>query len=338
MRDYNITKNLTPLITREFQAFFQGKRVLITGGSGLLGSNFAQLFQTFSDDFNGNLDLFLVSKTGLFPFVPGKSVSTIQIDLTTSSIPKDIGKFDVVIHCAGYGQPTKFQKFPLKTIHLNTTTTMELSNLVQASGYFLFISTSEVYSGLDNPPFSEGQIGTTNTSHPRSSYIESKRTGEAIVSAMRTEFPGINSSAARLALAYGPGTKEGDSRVLYELIMQGLRNGEIFLRDSGKAIRTYCYVSDAVEQCLYILMRGVKEVYNVGGKSRISIASLARAIGDVLNVPVKIPEDSENFLSDAPKDVWLDLSLIELLSGKTDYVPISEGLSRTISWIKSKSD
>jgi hypothetical protein len=55
-------------------------------------------------------------------------------------------------------------------------------------------------------------------------------------------------------------------------------------------------------------------------------------------VPVKIPEDSENFLSDAPKDVWLDLSLIELLSGKTDYVPISEGLSRTISWIKSKSD
>jgi dTDP-glucose 4,6-dehydratase/UDP-glucuronate decarboxylase len=85
-------------------------------------------------------------------------------------------------------------------------------------------------------------------------------------------------------------------------------------------------------------MRGVKEVYNVGGKSRISIASLARAIGDVLNVPVKIPEDSENFLSDAPKDVWLDLSLIELLSGKTDYVPISEGLSRTISWIKSKSD
>lgn len=259
------------------------------------------------------------------------------MDLTQGINRDSMGIFDTVIHAAGYGQPSKFLNEKLKTIYLNTATTIDLSRLVKPNGSFLFISTSEVYSGLSNPPFRESQIGLTNTNHPRASYIESKRAGEAIVAALKSEFPSMIAASARLALAYGPGTKPGDSRALYELLAKGLVNGEIVLRDSGAAFRTYCFVSDSIEQCIAIIMKAEENIYNVGGKSRLTIVDLAKQIGAILDVPVRIPKATESFHSDAPNDVWLDLSKIEQLSGKTEYVDIQDGLKQTISWVKKHS-
>ena len=326
--------DLRRIITPDFARFFKGQRILISGASGLMGTHFTLLFQLFNQFFQGEVQLSVISKTGNFPFVLTKDVAIIQQDLTKVNVSKLLGNFDSVIHCAGYGQPAKFQSEKLKTIHLNTTTTIELSRLVTDSGSFLFMSTSEVYSGLTNPPFQEWQIGTTNTDHPRSSYIESKRAGEAIIVALRDEFPKMVASSARLALAYGPGAKGGDSRVLYELISRGLTKKEIVLSDSGSAIRTYCFVSDAIEQCIAILMRGKDHVYNVGGNSQITIADLASKIGKIINVPVRIPKVKETFLLDAPLEVRLDLTKIEELSGKKEYVNIDLGLEETILWMK----
>ena len=327
--------NYNNIINQDFIEFFQGQRILISGASGLLGMHFTQMFQTFNNDFDGQTEITVISKTGIFPFALDNKVQIIQQDLTQSSLPDSLGTFDTIIHGAGYGQPSKFLNERLKTIHLNTSTTMELSNFAHPEGSFLFISTSELYSGLANPPFREDQIGTSNTNHPRSSYIESKRTGEAIISAMKSEFPTMVASCARLALAYGPGTKPGDSRVLYELISKGLSSREIILRDSGSAIRTYCFVSDAIEQCVAILMKADDLIYNVGGKSKITVAELAIQIGQILEVPVIIPKDSKQFLADAPQEVWLDLTKIEELSGKKQYIQMKEGLEHTISWMKN---
>jgi nucleoside-diphosphate-sugar epimerase len=335
MKEFKNYTNYSKIINQDFIEFFQGQRILISGASGLLGMHFAQLFQTFNCDFDGQTEITVISKTGIFPFELDNKVQIIQQDLTESSLPSSLGTFDSIIHGAGYGQPSKFLNERLKTIHLNTSTTMELSKLAHPEGSFLFISTSELYSGLANPPFRESQIGTSNTNHPRSSYIESKRTGEAIISAVKSEFPSMVASCARLALAYGPGTKPGDSRVLYELISKGLTDREIVLRDAGNAIRTYCFVSDAIEQCIAILMKANDHVYNVGGKSRLTVAELAIQIGQIMEVPVRIPKDSEQFLTDAPQEVWLDLTEIEELSGKKTYVDMKDGLEQTISWIKN---
>jgi len=335
MIEFKNYTNYSKIINQDFIEFFQGQRILISGASGLLGMHFTQLFQTFNGDFDGQTEITVISKTGIFPFDLNNKVQIIQQDLTESSLPNSLGTFDSIIHGAGYGQPSKFLNERLKTIYLNTSTTMELSKLAHPGGSFLFISTSELYSGLANPPFRESQIGTSNTNHPRSSYIESKRTGEAIISAVKSEFPSMVASCARLALAYGPGTKPGDSRVLYELISKGLTDKEIVLRDAGNAIRTYCFVSDAIEQCIAILMKANDHVYNVGGKSRLTVAELAIQIGQIMEVPVRIPKDSEQFLTDAPQEVWLDLTKIEELSGKKTYVDMKDGLEQTISWIKN---
>ena len=119
-----------------------------------------------------------------------ETTEIIEGDLVENFSRLSSEKFDVVIHSAGYGQPDKFMANPMLTLSLNTLVTEQLLRLVNQNGKFLFVSSSEIYSGLSNPPFKESQSGTTNTNHPRAPYIEAKRTGEAMVAVARKHFGG----------------------------------------------------------------------------------------------------------------------------------------------------
>ena len=103
--------------------------------------------------------------------------------------------------------------------------------------------------------------------------------------------------------------------------------------DSGQAKRTYCYVSDAVEIMWNILLFGKQPIYNVGGFSATTIASLAENIGKILKAEVSIPE-ADTGLSGAPDDVRLDMSLVrkEFNKLQSDYTSLESGLKNTIEW------
>ena len=90
---------------------------------------------------------------------------------------------------------------PAATIKVNTTATATLLQKLRPGGAFLFLSSSEIYSGLKKSLVNESDIGTSTPLHPRSSYIEGKRCGEAICNAYRAQ--GVRAVSARLALAYG---------------------------------------------------------------------------------------------------------------------------------------
>jgi UDP-glucuronate decarboxylase len=314
--------------------FLQDKDVLITGASGLIGVYLTATFQALADKGVGPSKIFLSTMSGDFPHPLGKSVEVIQGDLTKPSTLDALPNCDIIIHAAGYAQPQKFLDNPLLTISLNTTVTMGLLSKVKKGGRFLFISSSEVYAGLDNPPFFEDQIGTSNTDHPRSAYIEGKRCGEAITYSANLSRK-IMASSCRLSLAYGPGTKSGDSRVLNSFIHQALRSRVITLMDSGEAWRTYCYVSDAIEMCLDVLSCSTGGIYNVAGRSRTQIVNLALAIGRLTNSEVALPTETiAHSLAGSPMDVWLDLQKVLSLKGKRSFIDLEVGLTRTVEWQK----
>jgi nucleoside-diphosphate-sugar epimerase len=202
---------------------------------------------------------------------------------------------------------------------------------LEKNGSFLYVSTSEVYSGNKILPHKEEYIGTTDPYHPRASYIEAKRAGETICNIYREM--GINASSARLSLAYGPGTKAEDQRVINQFIQRAIITKKISLQDMGEALRTYCYITDAIEIMLNIIYKGNKSVYNVAGESRTSIADLAKVIGLILKVPVEFPS---NILKkdDAPEDVSSSLELIKKDFGKDEFIPLEVGLKNTIEWQK----
>jgi nucleoside-diphosphate-sugar epimerase len=195
-------------------------------------------------------------------------------------------------------------------------------------GKFLFVSSSEIYSGLKKPPFKESEAGITNTTHPRACYIEAKRCAEAICLAYRKK--GIDAKAVRLSLAYGPGTRPGDKRVLNSFIEKAL-TGKIALLDQGEAKRTYCYISDATEIMWNVLLHGKEPIYNVGGNSRTTIRELAEKIGKYLDAPVILPSKIQD-MAGAPEDVYLDMTKVQEEFNKIEYVILDEGLKNTIEW------
>jgi len=281
------------------------KRLTITGAFGLLGSNICNVLER---DY------------------PEISISKIKCDF----VDFDLNSSDYVVHAAGYGQPQMFAKDKLKTIEINTVDTSRLFQCLKPNGKFLFVSTSEVYSGA-TPPHTEDMIGTTTPQHPRACYIEGKRCGEAICMAYREQR--IDVKIARLALAYGPGTKPHDTRVLNELIEKALTTGEIVLKDSGDALRTYCYVEDAAEMMLDILFKGSQPVYNVGGMSNTSILELAQIIGKITGAKV-IKGEGSSFIRGAPNNVGVNMTRT-LYEFPRKFVQLEEGLKRTIAYQKT---
>lgn len=315
-----------------------GRKILITGASGLMGINFLMSLKEFARKNNKkSFPIITALFNGEVPYYFKEIVNfeNLQIkigDITDSNFVDSLENADYIIHAAGYGQPGKFLQNKIKTIAINTTATMSLLRKLNSNGKFLFISTSEIYSGLLDIPFKENQVGTTNTIHPRSCYIESKRCGETICNAYYEMGKMVKS--ARLSLAYGPGTKPGDTRVLNSFIEKGL-TGKIEMIDRGMAKRTYCYVRDAIEVMWDILLFGKKSIYNVGGFSVTTIASLAKKIGKSLNAKVIIPKKDQK-ITGAPENVRLDLGEVsrEFKKDRKDYVSLDEGLRRTIEWQK----
>ncbi|MSU55028.1 MAG: SDR family NAD(P)-dependent oxidoreductase [Candidatus Taylorbacteria bacterium] len=325
-----IQKDILEILPKIDFKELNGKTILITGASGLIGTYLLATMRELADE-GFKIQVIALTQGGFPKYLShfGENVKFIKGDLTNQKLLDSILKVDYIIHAAGYGQPGKFLEDPTKTIELNTTCTINLIKKLKTNGKFLFISTSEVYSGLETPPFKEEQIGTTNTNHPRACYIEGKRCGEAIVNAYRGK--GVEAKSARLSLAYGPGTKKGDKRVLNAFIEKAL-GGKLELLDQGISKRTYCYVSDAVEVLWQILFFGKESVYNVGGISNTTIAQLAKMIGTSLDTPVIFPKNTTNHLQEAPTDVQLDMTKAVKEFKKTDYIPLNDGLERTIRW------
>jgi nucleoside-diphosphate-sugar epimerase len=281
-----------------------GKTVLITGSTGLIGGELVRS----------------ISHTKARICTPSHE----ELSFPFGSFPYA----DIIVHAAGYGQPSVFMRKPIETIQVNTDLTIRLLRHLRPDGSFLFCSSSEIYNGLDKLA-TEYDIGTTAPSHPRSCYIESKRCGEAIVNAFRKA--GVKAASARIAPTYGPGTRLHDTKAMSQFIEQALTKNKIELQDSGKAVRTYGYITDVVEMLWNIVLYGTQPVYNVGGKSVTTIANLARQIGQLTGAEAVIPEDKEDQIGGA-KVVRLDLTRYESEFGKTDYVSLHEGLLKTIKY------
>jgi UDP-glucuronate decarboxylase len=306
-------------------------KILLTGASGLLGLHFlaslryAQKVQGIEMQLTA---LAFSPPDALLQELAGEDFcELLQGDLTDSQFLESLEEFDVIIHAAGYGQPGRFTVDPIRTLELNTSVTLNLAKKLKQGGRFLFTSSAEVYTGLSMPPFSEDRIGTTNTEHPRSCYIEGKRTGEAIGFALRKM--GINFKSVRIALTYGPGTRDGDTRVVGMIIAKALK-GEIQLIDSGSARRSMLYVSDAMVMLWNILLYGKQGLYNVGGKTEISILELAQRIGKQLSVSVI--KSNEESLAGAPEQVRLDMRRFENEFKYRECIDLDRGLAQTIQW------
>ena len=296
----------------------QGKKVLVTGASGLIGNH---VLATLAN-VGANISI-IVNRTQPFAFYKGCDYYTWE------ALNESIIKFDYIFYLAGYGQPQRFSAKKFDTIAMNTMRLGELFLTLKEGGSILFVSTSELYSGL-TVEATEEMIGTTTPAHPRAAYIEGKRCGEALIHVLN-ETGYYTGKIARIALAYGPGVRYDDTRVLSDFIRAGLETGSIQPHGGFSNIRTYCYITDTVEMLFNILLNGKQTVYNVAGESSITIEKLAYAISEKLGIWTY--KYSQKDIEDgAPSVVRVSTEKYQNEFGKMQFTDFDTGLSRAIEW------
>lgn len=298
----------------------EGATVFLTGVTGLLGTHFLATLCLLKEK---GMNIRAIAEPHS---IPAEYTLEIARRGNISLMPRIYKGADVIIHAAGYAQPSLFTSNPAATIELNTMVTQKLLSTLWPGGRFLFVSSSEVYSGLHTA--CETNIGTTTPYHPRACYIEGKRCGEAICDAYRQR--GVHAISARLSLTYGPGTRKHDKRAMSTFIEKALTLGKIEMEYAGKESRTYCYIKDAMTMLWRTALCGTQPVYNVGGGPFVRTRDMVDCIGKITGVEVVAPLAGE--MTGAPDTLHVDMNRIETEFGKTNYVSLEDGLRRTIDW------
>jgi UDP-glucuronate decarboxylase len=310
---------------------FDNKKVLVTGASGLIGTNLMAFFDTAIKSGKIRCQVTGISKSESTPkFLSNDSIRTLSLNLAFFPRFDELGEFDFVFHGATYGQPGKFIKDHRETLLLNSNVVLNLLERVKQDGKFIFMSSSEIYSGSKKIPHIESDIGNLTPEDQRSGYYFGKLFGETAVLKCSGEF---YSKVIRISLCYGPGTKRDDQRVLNEFIRRGILEGRISLKDSGLARRVYCYSRDIIEMILNITCSGKEQIYNVGGNSKITIRELAHQVANNLGVDVIIPTNDSRGLK-APSAVEINTDRYFSEFNSPNFVKLETGIKRTIEWQK----
>jgi len=311
----------------------EGARLLITGASGLIGLNLlaalaaARAAGVSTDVF---ASIHRPPSDTLTRVARAARAQVRASDLSTPQGVEELPSADIVIHAAGSGDPGVFLGRKAETLSIGACATLALIRRLSPDGRLLFLSSSEVYQGLQGAA-DESMCGTTSPQHPRSAYIEAKRCGEAACAAGRDA--GRSATVARLAITYGPGGRLGDTRVVNALIERSLRDSATRLLDEGAAIRTLIYTRDASELLWRIALEGTEAVYNVAGETVVSVKAMAQVIAGETNCRLELGRGDG--APGAAREVRLDLTRTLGEFPKADFVGLEDGIARTAEWYRS---
>jgi len=321
-----------------------GKTLMVTGGSGFLASYLVKSLLVANDLHGLNLKVICVARNlhsvqiRLTSFLAHPSLEVVKHDISTP-LPTDYPAADFIIHSASQASPKYYGVDPIGTLMANTVGTMYLLQhavRTQASR-FLFFSSGEVY-GLpvnSDQPVTELDFGYVDPLQTRSSYAESKRIGETMCAAWAHQHM-LHTSVVRPFHTYGPGMLLDDGRVFADFVADVLACRDIVLKSDGLAKRPFCYISDATEGFLTVLLKGgTSQAYNVANPdAEISMHDLAHTLAGLfpdrrVGVRFDIPPASNSYLKSPIIRSCPSISKINTLNWQPK-ISISEGFRRTI--------
>ncbi len=159
-----------------------GRRVVVTGGAGFLGSHLCEALVARGDRVVAVDDLSTGVADNVAALADDPAFELVVADVS-SRFPVD-GPVDAVMHFASPASPPDYLARPLETLAVGSEGTRHALALAAAHGArFLLASTSEVYGDPVVHPQPETYWGNVNPVGPRSVYDEAKRFAEALTMA-----------------------------------------------------------------------------------------------------------------------------------------------------------
>ncbi len=314
----------------------EGKRVLVTGGAGFLGSWICEVLAEQGAKVLCLDNLVSGLKTNIDPLMDKANFTFIQHDITQPIFFDE--PLDIIMHLASRASPFEFDKFPIQILKANTLGIwVALGIAKKHNARFLYTSTSEVYGDATEIPTSEEYRGNVNPIGPRSCYDEAKRCGESFVIAYKMEH-GLDVRIARIFNTYGPRMRaEGVyGRVIPRFIEQALSNKPITIFGDGSQTRSFCYVTDQIGGLLKLafLEDGNGTVVNIGNDEEITILELAKVVKELTKSKSEI--EFHPLPKDDPPRRRPDITKAKEILGWVPKVSLREGLRRMREWFREK--
>jgi UDP-glucuronate decarboxylase len=335
MMDDIIREDLERIKSVVEEEVFAGKKVLVTGGAGFIGSWLCDVLIGFGAEVIALDDLSTGRMKNIDHLTQNPKFKLIKSDVCTFH-RKD--KFDFILHMAGHASPDEYQMHPIETLQTSAFGTEKMAELARKNdATLLFASTSEVYGDAEVVPTPESYWGKVNPIGPRSCYDEGKRFAEALLVAYRKQY-GLDVKIPRIFNSYGPRLREDGlyGRAMSRFISQALTGEPITVYGDGKQTRSFCYITDTVTGLMLLTAndKAKGEVVNIGSAKEVAILELAKKIKEVTKCKSSVT--FHPLPKDDPKRRCPDTTKLERLVSWKPSVNFEEGLKRTIAWFSQK--
>jgi UDP-glucose 4-epimerase len=299
-----------------------GKRVLVTGGAGFIGSNLANALAADNDVIVVD-DLFLGSEANLIDAVDFRKRSVLEDDL-----PTDV---DVLFHLAALSSMQMHEDDPQRGARVNVEGFVNAVEQFVANGgdTIVYATTSSIYGDRTEPSPESMSV------EARTGYEASKLARERYAEYYDNYYDGLSVAGLRYFSVYQgmEGGAEGHKGEYANIIAQfadDVAAGESpVIYGDGTQTRDFTHVEDVVEATIAAAEHDLSGIYNVGTGEQYSFETVVEMLNDELDTDVD-PEYVENPI---PEDVYVhdtmaDASRIREATGWEPEVSFDDGVRR----------
>jgi UDP-glucuronate decarboxylase len=307
------------------------QRILVTGGSGFLGSHLCERLLTEGAQVICLDNFFTGTRRNIEHLLDHKRFELIRHDVT---FPIYL-EIDQIYNLACPASPIHYQHDPVQTTKTSVHGAINMLGLAKrVRAKILQASTSEVYGDPTVHPQTEDYWGHVNPIGPRSCYDEGKRCAETLFFDYWRQHK-LRIKVARIFNTYGPRMHPHDGRVVSNFIIQALLGRDITIYGDGAQTRSFCYVDDLIDG-LVRLMKSADEVVgpvNLGNPVEFSMLQLADVVIELTGSRSRIVH--RELPADDPRQRRPDISKAHELLGWKPATSLKEGLAKTIAYFET---
>ncbi len=305
-----------------------GKTILVTGGSGFIGSHLCDRLLKDGHDVICVDNFFTGSKDNIRHMMGHPNFELIRHDITWPLY----AEVDAIYNLACPASPIHYQRDPVQTTKTCIIGAVNMLGIAKRLKIpILQASTSEVYGDPLEHPQTEAYWGNVNPIGVRSCYDEGKRCAETLFFDYRRQL-GTEIKVVRIFNTYGPRMRPDDGRVVSNFIVQALKGEDITIYGDGNQTRSFCYVNDLIEALVRMMGTSpdVTGPVNLGNPGEFTMLELAQLILDITGSKSRLV--FQKLPADDPVKRRPDISYARKLLGWEPSVQLHEGLEKTIRY------
>jgi UDP-glucuronate decarboxylase len=306
------------------------ERILVTGGSGFLGSHLCERLLAEGAEVLCVDNFFTGARRNVEHLLGNQRFELTRHDIT---FPLYV-EVDQIYNLACPASPVHYQHDPVQTTKTSVIGAINMLGLAKRLKVkILQASTSEVYGDPSIHPQTEDYWGNVNPIGPRSCYDEGKRCAETLFFDYRRQHD-LSIKVARIFNTYGPRMHPNDGRVVSNFIVQALRGHDITLYGDGLQTRSFCYVEDLIDGLMRLMQspQHVTGPLNLGNPAEMSMRELAELTIELTGSRSRIVH--RPLPQDDPRQRRPDISGAKAELGWAPRTPLRHGLAQTIEYFE----